>query len=113
MGNSNISIVPDAELLRKAEIKLNKMGMDVNTAFNRFLQSFVENNENIEALDTQDQNKSNILNFNDLPIEEQTRRLKIMNTKGHLSEALGVLNGLIWMADDFDAPLDCMREYME
>ena len=109
MTSSNISIVPDEELLRKAETKLNQMGLDVNTAFNRFLQTIVEDNN----IDIPSQNKGKIINFNELPIEEQTRRLNIMNTKGHLSEALGVLNGMIWMADDFDEPLDCMREYME
>ncbi len=25
----------------------------------------------------------------------------------------GCLKGQIWMADDFDAPLDCFKEYME
>jgi len=27
--------------------------------------------------------------------------------------ALGCMNGEIWMADDFDEPLDVMKEYME
>ena len=29
MANSNINIMPDAELLRKAQIKLNKNGRDI------------------------------------------------------------------------------------
>ena len=29
------------------------------------------------------------------------------------SELRGILKGKVWMADDFDAPLEEMREYME
>ncbi|MCL2321121.1 MAG: DUF2281 domain-containing protein [Oscillospiraceae bacterium] len=29
------------------------------------------------------------------------------------SELLGLLKGKVWMADDFNAPLEEMREYME
>ena len=33
--------------------------------------------------------------------------------KRPLSEMCGWLKGKVWMADDFDAPLEEMREYME
>jgi len=35
------------------------------------------------------------------------------NGKLPRSELRGCLKGKVWMADDFDAPLDVMREYME
>ena len=112
MSEINMSISSDAELLKKAQVKLEKMGIDFNTYFNTMLQKFVEDDVE-ESRDTTRSSKKKLIHFEDLPKEEQERRLKIMNTKGHLSEALGVLNGLIWMADDFDEPLECMKEYME
>ena len=35
------------------------------------------------------------------------------NEKRPFSEMCGIFKGKIWMADDFDAPLEEMREYME
>ena len=34
-------------------------------------------------------------------------------TKRPRSELRGILKGKVWMSDDFDAPLDEMKEYME
>jgi len=34
-------------------------------------------------------------------------------TKRPFSELRGLLKGKVWMSDDFDAPLDEMKEYME
>ena len=42
MSEMNTIIVPDEELIEKAKIKLGKMGVDLNTAFNKFLQRIVE-----------------------------------------------------------------------
>ena len=39
------------------------------------------------------------------PVQEQTKRPR--------SEVRGILRGKVWMSDDFDAPLEEMREYME
>ena len=33
--------------------------------------------------------------------------------KRPFSELRGILRGKVWMSDDFDAPLDEMKEYME
>ena len=35
------------------------------------------------------------------------------STKRPLSELKGFLKGKVWMADDFNAPLEEMKEYME
>ena len=40
-----------------------------------------------------------------IPVQEQTKR--------PFSELRGILKGKVWMADDFDAPLEEMKEYME
>ncbi|MCL1863279.1 MAG: DUF2281 domain-containing protein [Defluviitaleaceae bacterium] len=37
----------------------------------------------------------------------------ITSNKRPLSELRGFLKGKVWMADDFNAPLDEMKEYME
>ena len=38
---------------------------------------------------------------------------KTANGKRPFSELSGWLEGKVWMADDFDAPLEEMKEYME
>jgi len=38
---------------------------------------------------------------------------KAVPTKRPRSELCGILKGKVWMADDFDAPLEDMQEYME
>jgi hypothetical protein len=34
-------------------------------------------------------------------------------TKRQISELRGILKGKVWMSDDFDTPLEEMKEYME
>ena len=48
------------------------------------------------------------------------REIVMLNSKEELEEikqkriaAFGSMKGRIWMADDFDAPLEDMKEYME
>jgi len=43
------------------------------------------------------------------PIEEQYHN-PVANTE-EPKTGFGCLKGQIWMADDFDAPLDCFKEY--
>ena len=43
----------------------------------------------------------------------ETNKSKTTSGKRPFSEACGIFKGKIWMADDFDAPLEEMREYME
>ena len=38
---------------------------------------------------------------------------RVVIKKHPLSELRGFLKGKVWMADDFNAPLDEMKEYME
>ena len=53
---------------------------------------------------------SDVLNF----IESlKVDKPKTSNGKRPLSELKGWLKGKVWMADDFDAPLEEMQEYME
>ena len=50
--------------------------------------------------------------FDLIPKEEVERRIKFARTKGPRSEIIGIFEGMIWMSDDFDEPLEEMKEYM-
>ena len=43
----------------------------------------------------------------------ETDKPKTASGKRPRSELYGIFKGKIWMADDFDAPLEEMKEYME
>jgi addiction module RelB/DinJ family antitoxin len=94
MTATNISICTDSELVARAQSVLAGLGMDMSTAVTLFLTQVVDK----EALPLA------------LPIEgskpEPVKRKKTM------AELCGVFKGKIWMADDFDAPLEEMKEYM-
>ncbi|MCL2063408.1 MAG: DUF2281 domain-containing protein [Candidatus Cloacimonetes bacterium] len=92
MENMNLNIVPDVDLMAKAQIKLHENGFDLNAAFNGFLLKIV--NEEIS-------------------IEELKKIAKPVKLKRPRAESLGIFEGKIWMADDFDEPLEDMKEYME
>ena len=108
MSNINSSLVSDEELAKKLKVKLNKMGIDFHT----FVQKFVEGDFD-ESVETPKKQEKSLISFSDLSEEERERRIKIAKTKGPRSEAYGIFTGMIWMAEDFDEPLECMKEYME
>jgi addiction module RelB/DinJ family antitoxin len=91
MTATSINISLGSELEAKAQSVLAGFGLDVPTAINLFLTQVVDRGA--------------------LPLEvdeAMPARKKIP-----LSELCGCFKGKIWMADDFDAPLEEMREYME
>ena len=85
----NVSI--DRELREKAQPIFNTFGLDISTALNLYLKQVID--------------KADIL-F-EMP-KSQTQSEKIP-----FSELKGKWKGKIWVSDDFDAPLEEMREYME
>ena len=91
MTMANISIYTDSELATRAQSVLAGLGLDLSTAFNIFLTRVVKD----EAL----------------PFEVD--QPKVVSGKRPRSELWGCMEGQIWMEDDFDAPLEEMREYME
>ena len=111
MEDINLNIVPDVDLMAKAQIKLHEKGLDLTTEINKYLKSIVDDVTE-EKADNKKQPEIKLLRFEDMPPEERERRLKIIKTKGPISEAKGVFKGMIWMADDFDKPLECMKDYM-
>ena len=81
----------DSELKTKAQPIFNTFGLDISTALNLYLKQVID--------------KADIL----FEISEP----QTQNKKTPISELMGCMEGMIWMADDFDAPLEEMREYME
>ncbi|MCL2064964.1 MAG: DUF2281 domain-containing protein [Candidatus Cloacimonetes bacterium] len=106
----------DADLESRASAVLNGIGINLQDAIVDYLNKIVQsdNSQTIAELKKEHQPETKkVMTLNDLPKEERERRLKIIHTKGPRSEARGVLKDLVWMSDDFDEPLDCMKEYME
>ena len=46
------------------------------------------------------------------PVKDEARK-EARPIKRPISEFIGLLEGKIWMSDDFDEPLEEMKEYME
>ncbi|MCL2065688.1 MAG: hypothetical protein FWG98_15140 [Candidatus Cloacimonetes bacterium] len=104
MSETQLNIMTDYELATKAQIMLNEKGLDLSTEINKYLKTIVENGTE-EGIKNKDKPEIKLLRFEDMPPEERERRMKIIKTKGPRAEAYGVFAGMIWMADDFDAPL--------
>lgn len=87
---TNINIRADSEIKSKAQDIFASLGLDMTTAINLFLRQTVRQN--------------------DLPFVLTTNPTP---TKKSREEMFGALRGKYKMADDFDAPLDDFKEYME
>ena len=84
MALVDINIRTDGELKAKAQNVLNRLGMDMSTAFNIYLVQIVE--------------KSGI------PMD--------ITLKKQRPPQFGGWEGKIWMSDDFDAPLEEFKGYV-
>ena len=91
MTVTNVNICIGGELEAKAQSVLTDLGLDVPTAVNMFLTQVVDKGV--------------------LPFDQSDT--KTAPKKRPFSELRGIFKGKIRMADDFDAPLEEMREYME
>ena len=90
METRNYSI--DLELESRAQDVLNSMGTDIST--------FIKNV--LEKVATRE-----------ISTNEIEKIIKPQKAKKPFEELIGKYKGKIWIADDFDAPLECMKEYME
>ena len=90
MAATNINIRTDSELKAKAQSVLSDLGLDMSTAINVFLNQIVY---------------TQAIPFN----IEKPKALKPQQPRSALR---GCLKGKVWMADDFDAPIEDMQEYM-
>ena len=100
MSVTNINIRTDSEIKAKAQEIFAALGLDMTTAVNLFLRQTVR--------------------MNDIPFVLTTRLgaqpenvSKIQKKAVRPPFEYGSMSGKIWMADDFDAPLDDFKEYME
>jgi len=91
MTATNVNICIGGELEARAQSVLADLGLDVPTAVNIFLTQVVDRGT--------------------VPFEMD--EAKTVRKKRPVSELRGIFKGKIWMADDFDEPLEEMQEYME
>ena len=92
MPITNISILTDSEIKTKAQEVFAALGLDMTTAVNLFLRQTVR--------------------MNDLPFVMTTGENQL-EKPFKLLHSRGCMKGKMWMADDFDAPMEDFREYME
>ncbi|MCL2045216.1 MAG: type II toxin-antitoxin system RelB/DinJ family antitoxin [Oscillospiraceae bacterium] len=90
MKTTHINIRTDVETKSKAQKIFKSLGLDMSTAINMFLLQTVR--------------------LNDLPFVLSTNAKP---SKKPREEMFGCLRGEYKIADDFDAPLDDFKEYME
>ena len=90
MSVTNINIRTDSEIEAKAQEIFANLGLDITTAVNLFLCQTVR--------------------MNDIPFVLTLQETQAEKT---LPYRRGCMKGKMWIADDFDAPLEDFREYME
>jgi len=93
MTATNINIGLGGELEARAQSVLAEFGLDVPTAINIFLTQVIEKQTLPFAFPSETDME-----------EPATKKIPFSELKDCME---------IWMADDFDAPLEEMREYME
>ena len=86
MTTTNINIRVDNEIKKEAQDVFSAMGLDMTTAINVFLRQV---------------------------IRQRSIPFTVTAGTGKKRPKLGGWEGKIWMADDFDAPLEDFKEYME
>ena len=84
--NANINIRVDGDVKNRAQDVFSALGMDMTTAVNIFLRQAI---------------RKNGIPF-DLVAEMPQRK----------NRQFGRMKGKMWMADDWDAPLEDFKEYM-
>lgn len=85
-ANANINIRVDGDVKNKAQEVFTALGMDMTTAVNIFLRQAI---------------RKNGIPF-ELVVENPQRK----------NRQFGRMKGKMWMADDWDAPLEDFAEYM-
>jgi len=96
MTATNVNICIGGELEMRAQSVLASLGLDVPTAVNIFLTQVV--------------NKGTLPDDFDEPLDIVLPKKKPKRTR---AEVFGCMRGKFKMADDFDAPLEDFKEYME
>jgi len=92
MSTTNISIRTDSETKSRAQQIFKALGLDMTSAVNLFLRQTVS--------------------MDGLPFVPAAKTDQ-PSKPARLPFGRGCMKGKMWMADDFDAPLEDMKEYME
>ena len=101
MTTANINFSTDIMIKEKSQAILADLGLDMPTALNLFLRQIVYK----EAIPFEiAKPKPASLNHK---TEEELERIRQMR-----HNFMGSMEGEIWMSDDFDEPLEEMKEYM-
>jgi DNA-damage-inducible protein J len=98
MATANINVRTDAELKMQAQQIFESIGLDLSTAVNLFLKQTV---------------RANNLPFivgSTIYIQPDKPQTVLPNVRR--KPVYGCAKDKIWIADDFDAPLDDFKEYM-
>jgi DNA-damage-inducible protein J len=88
MSTTTINIRVDSDVKKQAQSIFASLGLDMTTAVNVFLRQAIQ--------------------AKGIPFSVVAQANSPVRTPH-----LGGWEGKVWMADDFDAPLDDFREYME
>ena len=121
----NINILADRELEAQAQSVLADLGMDMSTAFNAFLTQVVDK----KALPFKTDDPKNVAGtmprselkgcMEVCPSDDFNTPLEPVQKSSYLCPPdltkvpqPGCMRGKIWMADDFDAPMEEFAEYM-
>ncbi len=108
MPTTNINIRTDSELKAKAQAVFADLGLDMTTAVNVFLNQVVYHQaipfEIAKPVPKRPKSESR-----EGPVALPTEKPVSVRP----TFKFGCMKGKIWMSDDFDAPLDDMKEYME
>jgi DNA-damage-inducible protein J len=92
MTMKDINVCTDSEIKARAQQIFTVLGLDMTTAINLFLRQTVR--------------------INDIPFAVSTKENSAKPTE-KLPFGRGCMKGKIWMAEDFDAPLEDFKAYME
>jgi DNA-damage-inducible protein J len=92
MSTTNINIRTDSNIKSQAQQIFETLGLDMTTAINLFLRQTVRER--------------------DLPFVLSTRPMSAQENNT-LAYGRGSMKGKMWVADDFDAPLEDFREYIK
>ena len=93
---ASLNVKIDRSIKKEADTIANAMGMTLSTAINIFVRQMVSERAipfRVKAANID-------------PTELERIRQKRLSAKGSLK-------GKVWMSDDFDDPLEEMKEYME
>jgi DNA-damage-inducible protein J len=92
MSTANINIRTDSNIKSQAQQIFETLGLDMTTAINLFLRQTVRER--------------------DLPFVLSAKPMSAKSGNA-LAYGRGSMKGKMWMSEDFDAPLNDFKEYME